>query len=105
LTYPTQIRVDRERAHLAVAWNDGASTIFPAALLRQRARDAASARRAIDGDSPFDTPEIKIVAVEPVGNYGLRLVFSDGHDRGIFPWDYLAEIGEATVSRGTQLRK
>ena len=31
--------------------------------------------------------------VEPVGNYALKLVFSDGHDSGLYSWDYLAEIG------------
>jgi DUF971 family protein len=37
---------------------------------------------------------VEIREVEPVGNYGLQPVFSDGHSTGIFSWDYLYEIGQ-----------
>lgn len=37
--------------------------------------------------------DILIEAVEPVGNYALKLVFSDGHDSGIYSWEYLHELG------------
>ena len=44
--------------------------------------------------------DLTIVAVELVGNYGIHVRFSDGHDRGIFPWAYLAEIaGDAASLR------
>lgn len=33
--------------------------------------------------------EVNIVAIEPVGNYAIKLVFSDGHDTGLYSWDYL----------------
>jgi len=42
--------------------------------------------------------DLTIVAVEPIGNYAVRLAFSDGHDRGIFPWAYLTEIAAAGAS-------
>jgi DUF971 family protein len=38
---------------------------------------------------------LTITKVEPIGNYAVRLAFSDGHDRGIFPWAYLNEIAAA----------
>jgi DUF971 family protein len=37
--------------------------------------------------------EVQISAIEPVGNYGIKPVFSDGHDSGIFSWDYLHFLG------------
>ncbi len=37
--------------------------------------------------------DVAIDAIEPVGNYAVKLVFSDGHDTGIFSWDYLYELG------------
>ena len=37
--------------------------------------------------------DVAIDAIEPVGNYAVKLVFSDGHDTGIFSWDYLLELG------------
>ena len=36
---------------------------------------------------------VKITALEPVGNYAVRIVFDDGHDSGLYSWDYLAELG------------
>ncbi|HEX3665945.1 MAG TPA: gamma-butyrobetaine hydroxylase-like domain-containing protein, partial [Rhizomicrobium sp.] len=36
---------------------------------------------------------VKISALEPVGNYAVRVIFDDGHDSGLFSWDYLHELG------------
>jgi DUF971 family protein len=38
--------------------------------------------------------EVDIVSIEPVGNYAIKPVFSDGHDTGLYSWDYLYELGE-----------
>jgi len=37
---------------------------------------------------------VNITAIEPVGNYAVRLVFSDEHDTGLYAWDYLIELAE-----------
>jgi DUF971 family protein len=37
--------------------------------------------------------DVNISAIEPVGTYGVRLVFTDGHDTGLYSWDYLHELG------------
>ena len=37
---------------------------------------------------------VNITAIEPVGNYAVKLVFSDGHDTGLYSWDYLYYLGE-----------
>jgi DUF971 family protein len=37
--------------------------------------------------------EVGITAIEPVGTYAVKLVFSDGHDTGLYSWDYLYELG------------
>lgn len=37
---------------------------------------------------------VNITAIEPVGNYAVKLVFSDGHDTGLYSWDYLYELAE-----------
>lgn len=36
---------------------------------------------------------IKITSIEPVGNYAARIIFDDGHDTGLYSWDYLHELG------------
>ena len=38
--------------------------------------------------------DVEITAIEPVGNYAVKLVFSDGHDTGLYSWDYLYSLGE-----------
>ncbi len=89
---PTEIRLDRSRTALSVIWDNGATSTYAAALLREKARDAGSVRMAINDWAVPAASDLRITAVEPVGNYAVRLAFSDGHDRGIFPWSYLAEI-------------
>ncbi len=37
---------------------------------------------------------VEIVQIEPVGNYAIRLIFSDAHNSGLFSWDYLFELGQ-----------
>ena len=41
-----------------------------------------------------DGAHVGIIGIEPVGHYAVRLVFDDLHDRGIFSWDYLRELGQ-----------
>jgi len=92
---PTEVRLEHGRSRLAVTWDDGSTDAFPAPLLREKARDANSVRFAIDGWAVPAAHDLTITGVEPVGNYAVRLAFSDGHDRGIFPWTYLTEIAAA----------
>ena len=42
---------------------------------------------------------VKITAVEPVGNYAIRILFDDRHDTGIFSWSYLRELGDTYAER------
>ena len=58
-----------------------------------------SVRHAVDGWAVPAPPDLTITAVEPIGNYAVRLAFSDGHDRGIYPWAYLIEIDVRTRPR------
>ena len=41
----------------------------------------------------FSKEDVTITAIEPVGNYAVKLVFSDGHDTGLYSWDYLYDLG------------
>jgi DUF971 family protein len=91
---PTEIRLDRSRTELSVIWDSGATSTYAASLLREKARDAGSVRMAINDWAVPAVGNLQITAVEPIGNYAVRLAFSDGHDRGIFPWSYLAEIAD-----------
>ena len=99
--HPTEIRLNRNRTQLSVTWDNGATVAIPAALLRERARDANSVRLEVDGWAVPAAAGLTITKVEPIGNYALRLSFSDGHDRGIFPWSYLNDIAGAPAAAAT----
>ncbi|MGX5845078.1 gamma-butyrobetaine hydroxylase-like domain-containing protein [Mesorhizobium sp. ArgA1] len=88
---PLEIRIGADRRSLAITWNDGSLRAVRASRLRALSRAAHQVRSAIDGrEHSFD--DITIVSAVAVGSYAMRLVFSDGHDRGIYPWRYLREI-------------
>ena len=89
---PTEVRLNRERTRLSVTWENGATSEYEAALLRERARDANSVRFALNGWAVPAAAGLTITGIELIGNYALRLAFSDGHDRGIFPFAYLTDI-------------
>lgn len=92
---PTEIRLNHDRRRVSITWDNGKTIDYSAALLRERSRDADSVRIAVNGWAVPAARNIAITHIEPIGHYGLRLAFSDGHDRGIFPWAYLIEIADA----------
>jgi len=79
---------------LHVTFDDGARYDLPAEYLRVESPSAevqghGPGQRTIVGGKQ----SVGIAAIEPVGHYAVRLVFDDGHDTGIFSWDYLRELG------------
>ena len=93
-TWPTELRVDRERAKLSVAYDNGEKFVLPAEYLRVESPSAevqghsAAQKQIVTGKR-----RVKIVGVEAVGNYAARIRFDDGHDTGLYSWDYLYELG------------
>jgi DUF971 family protein len=77
-----------------VSFEDGANFTCSAEFLRVHSPSAEikghgdTERKIVGGKRA-----VKIIAVEPTGNYAVRLTFSDGHNTGIFSWPYLHEIG------------
>lgn len=92
--WPVEIRVDRAERRLEVAFDDGTRFVLPAELLRVESPSAE-----VQGHGPTQKVTVPgkrtvgITAVEPVGNYAVRIVFDDGHDTGIYTWSYLHALG------------
>ena len=97
---PTEIRLDRAARLLRVTYDDGAAFALPAEYLRVESPSAE-----VQGHGPGQKTivpgkrNVGIGAVEPVGHYAVRLIFDDGHDSGIFSWDYLRELGVEQEAR------
>lgn len=69
----------------------GPTVILPAERLRLACKCAHCIRARVDGRFPDSFPGIRIAAVHDMG-YGVNILFSDGHDRGIYPHVYLATL-------------
>lgn len=90
------LKVNAARSTLSVTWDDGVVSDIPAAVLRAHSRAAGQVRSRIDGRAEvFEA--VTLTGAEPIGAYAVRLVFSDGHDRGIYPWVYLRALADSTV--------
>jgi DUF971 family protein len=95
-SWPTELRLRKDRKTLTVSFEDGESFDLAAEYLRVRSPSAEvqghspSERRTVAGKQ-----DVQILEVLPVGNYAVRLVFDDTHSTGIFSWDYLFELGQS----------
>jgi DUF971 family protein len=93
-SWPVEIRLKSDHRTLAVTYDDGAAFEIPAEMLRVMSPSAE-----VQGHSPSERVtvggkrNVAIRAVEPVGNYAVRLQFDDGHGSGIFTWGYLRRLG------------
>ena len=93
--WPTEIRLKRDRRALGVAFDDGVAHDLPAEMLR-----VLSPSAEVQGHSPEQRKtvggkkDVSITAVDPVGNYAVRLTFDDGHNTGLFTWTYLRKLGD-----------
>jgi DUF971 family protein len=93
--WPAEIRLRQDRKTLAVRFDDGVAHKLPAEMLR-----VLSPSAEVQGHSPEQRKtvggkqNVMITAVDPVGNYAVRLTFDDGHSTGIFTWGYLRKLGD-----------
>jgi DUF971 family protein len=92
---PDEIVVRAGRSELVLVFAEG-SLAIGAPRLRAACRCADCRRERIDREVDPDTRDTTIADVRLVGDHALNIVFSDGHDRGIYPWSYLRELALGT---------
>ncbi len=91
--HPEEIRLNPDKDQLTLSFPDATYTLT-AEMLR-----VTSPSAEVQGHSPSERVTlggkrgVTIKRIEPVGNYAVKLVFSDGHDTGIFSWSYLRKLG------------
>jgi DUF971 family protein len=88
---PDEIRVRAGRSQLVLVFASG-SLAIGAPRLRAACRCADCRRERIDREADPDAGGATIAEVRLIGEHALNIVFSDGHDRGIYPWSYLREL-------------
>lgn len=94
---PIAIGNSRELQRLRLNWGDGREQHIDHVLLRQQCPCSQCRAFRLKGMKPVVAASVHLVAINPQG-YGLQLVFSDGHQRGIYPWAYLAGLRDDPVS-------
>lgn len=94
--HPTQITLRKKSRLLVVGFDDGQNFELPFEYLRVFS-PSAEVRGHGPGQEVLQTgkEDVTIQAVEPVGHYAIRLVFDDGHNTGLYRWEYLYELGAA----------
>ncbi len=91
---PTEVRLHRKSRLLSLVYSDGTRHELSCELLRVQSQ-SAEVRGHGEGERILQVGKkyVNITEVEAVGNYALRFTFDDGHDTGIYSWDYLEDLG------------
>ncbi len=95
VSWPTEIRLSKERTTLVVVFENADTVTLRAEYLRVKSPSAEvrghseAERKTVGGKR-----NVAIRAVDPVGNYAIRITFDDGHDSGLFTWDLLHTLGK-----------
>ena len=113
--WPEEIRLSKAKDRLEIRFDDGAHFSLSAELLRVESPSAeVQGHGAGQKTTPLGKQDILISSIEPVGNYAIRIGFSDGHNTGLFSWpllydyalrqdqlmgDYLARLDAAGARR------
>lgn len=95
---PQKIRLHKQQAELEIIWQSGNRCRIPGSQLRRYcACSTCRAKQLVGIQLISDSAEINSIAL--MSNTGLQIVFADGHDRGIYPWDYLDAIARGIAQR------
>ncbi len=92
---PTDIKLHQASRCLEVSFDNGERFMLPCEFLRVYS-PSAEVRGHGPGQETLQTgkEDVNIVGIEPIGHYAIKLIFSDGHDSGLYSWDYLYDIGQ-----------
>ncbi len=91
---PTDIVLHQRSHELEVRFDDGQSYRYPAEFLRVYSPSAeVRGHWGQRAKLEVDKQDVNIRDLIPVGQYGIKIVFDDGHDSGIYDWDYLHDLG------------
>lgn len=111
---PKHIDLKRDSG-LTITWQDGRVDFYPIAYLRKmspsadmralREQMASNPLTVLPASAAQSPGPLAATGAELVGNYALRIAFSDGHDTGIYSWEYLREIAPPKGDQAAATRK
>lgn len=89
MTAPLEVALDEGGLH--VRWTTS-EVLFTARRLREACRCAECTARSRRGEAVQADDALQVVDVAPIGAYAAQLTFSDGHQRGVYPWSMLHDL-------------
>jgi DUF971 family protein len=94
MAHPTEIRLRKEPRLLVISFDDGSEFEYTFEYLRVHS-PSAEVRGHGPGQETLQhgKENVAIVDIQPVGRYAVKLVFDDGHDSGLYNWQYLYDLG------------
>jgi DUF971 family protein len=93
-SWPTELRLSKDKKILTVTFDSGEKFALPAEYLRIESPSAeVQGHRPEEKQIVTGKQNVAIMDIQPVGNYAVRLVFDDGHDSGLYSWDWLFGLG------------
>jgi len=111
-TDPAEITVTRDKREMRIRWQDDHESAYSFDLLRKecpcalcndqrgKAPAPASPNLAVLSGPVVRTGEIQVTEVKPIGRYALNFVWSDGHDSGIYSYNFLRSLCSCLTCRG-----
>jgi DUF971 family protein len=91
---PVTIRLRKATRQITLEYEDGTSFDLPFEYLRVHSPSAEVQGHGLDqGVLQTGKENVRVTSIEPIGHYALRFVFDDGHDTGLYTWEYLYELG------------
>ena len=95
LRRPIDIKLHQKSRLLEITFDDNSNCMLSCEFLRVYSPSAEVRGHGI-GQEVLQTGKenVNIVAIEPIGNYAVKLIFSDDHDTGLYSWDYLYDLAK-----------
>ena len=110
---PTNITANRQTKEMTVAWSDGHVSVYPFPLLRAACPCAGCRggheKMSAEPDAAVfylpleDAPATRLHDIRAVGSYAIAIVWQDGHEYGIYNWQYLRALCPCEACRGKQV--
>lgn len=90
---PSNIKLHQKSRLLEIAFDDNTECMLSCEFLRVYSPSAEVRGHGVGQEVlQIGKEDVNITAIEPVGQYAIRLIFSDGHDTGLYSWDYLYDL-------------
>ncbi|MBI3903944.1 MAG: DUF971 domain-containing protein [Nitrosomonadales bacterium] len=95
MTTPTEIVLHQKSKTLEIAFDDGARYHLPFEFLRVYSPSAEVRGHGVGQETlQVGKQNVNVTEIEPTGSYAIKITFDDGHDSGLYTWEYLHKLGQ-----------